>query len=91
MTWLRDAGQISPLKIPVRGYLDIFWRVTDAFSRDRVSANAAGAAFFMIFAIVPALAAMVSLYGLVGDPSQLREQLVDLDAFLPPAMPRSDG
>jgi len=77
---------ISPLKIPVRGYLDIFWRVTDAFSRDRVSANAAGAAFFMIFAIVPALAAMVSLYGLVGDPSQLREQLVDLDAFLPPAM-----
>jgi membrane protein len=77
---------ISPLKIPVRGYIDVFWRVANAFSRDRVSANAAGAAFFMIFAIVPALAAMVSLYGLVGDPSRLREQLVDLDAFLPPAM-----
>ena len=77
---------ISPLSIPARGYLDVFWRVANAFSRDRVSANAAGAAFFMIFAIVPALAAMVSLYGLVGDPSRLRDQLTDLDAFLPPAM-----
>ncbi|MGY6570649.1 MAG: YihY/virulence factor BrkB family protein [Salinarimonas sp.] len=76
----------SPFQIPARGYIDVLWRVANAFSRDRVSANAAGAAFFMIFAIVPALAAVVALYGLVGDPSRLRDQLTDLDAFLPPAM-----
>lgn len=79
-------GAASPLGIPWRGYLDVFRRVARAFSVDRVSANAAGAAFFMIFAIVPALAAMVALYGLIGDPSRLRDQLTDLDAFLPPAM-----
>jgi membrane protein len=82
----RGRKALTPLGIPFRGYVDVFWRVVNAFSRDRVSANAAGAAFFMIFAIVPALAAMVSLYGLVGDPSRLRDQLTDLDAFLPPAM-----
>ncbi|MCC5977762.1 MAG: YihY/virulence factor BrkB family protein [Salinarimonas sp.] len=88
----RDEGKrrgrraVSPLDIPWRGYIDVFRRVGRAFSVDRVSANAAGAAFFMIFAIVPALAALVSLYGLVGDPSRLRDQLTDLDAFLPPAM-----
>ena len=82
----RGRKALTPLGIPLRGYVDVFWRVANAFSRDRVSANAAGAAFFMIFAIVPALAAMVSLYGLVGDPSRLRDQLTDLDAFLPPAM-----
>ncbi len=76
----------SPLGIPLRGYIDVFWRVASAFSRDRLSANAAGAAFYMIFAIVPALAAIVALYGLAGDPSRLRDQLVDLDAFLPAAM-----
>jgi len=82
----RGRKALTPLGIPFRGYVDVFWRVANAFNRDRVSANAAGAAFYMIFAIVPALAAMVSLYGLVGDPSRLRDQLVDLDAFLPPAM-----
>lgn len=82
----RGRRALTPLEIPFRGYLDVLWRVAGAFNRDRISANAASAAFYMIFAIVPALAAVVSLYGLVGDPSQLREQLVELDAFLPPAM-----
>ncbi len=82
----RGRKALTPLGIPFRGYVDVFWRVANAFNHDRVSANAAGAAFFMIFAIVPALAAVVSLYGLVGDPARLRDQLVDLDAFLPPAM-----
>jgi membrane protein len=82
----RGRRAVSPLGIPWRGYLDVLFRVARAFSVDRVSANAAGAAFFMIFAIVPALAAMVSLYGLIGDPARLRDQLGDLGAFLPPAM-----
>ena len=82
----RGRHAASPLGIPLRGYIDVFRRVARAFTVDRVSANAAGAAFFMIFAIVPALAAMVSLYGLIGDPARLRDQLTDLDAFLPPAM-----
>ncbi len=80
----REAG--SPFLIPKAGLHDVAWRVLRGITRDRVSANAAGAAFFLILAIVPALAALVSLYGLAGDPAQLREQLEDLDGFLPPAL-----
>jgi len=82
----RGRAATSPLQIPVSGLRDVLWRVFRGISRDRVSANAAGAAFFLILAIVPALAALVSLYGLAGDPAQLREQLDDLQGFLPPAL-----
>jgi membrane protein len=82
----RGRAATSPLQIPLTGLRDVLWRVYRGISRDRVSANAAGAAFFLILAIVPALAALVSLYGLAGDPAQLRERLDDLQGFLPPTL-----
>ncbi|MFN3687076.1 YihY/virulence factor BrkB family protein [Salinarimonas sp.] len=80
----RDAK--SPFQIPWRGWGDIFWRVVEGYSRDRIGANAAGAAFFLVFAIVPTLAAMVSLFGLVADPATLRGQLTELTGLVPQAM-----
>ncbi|GGK30335.1 YihY/virulence factor BrkB family protein [Salinarimonas ramus] len=77
----RDAT--SPWAIPRRGLRDVFWRVIEGYTRDRIAPNAAGAAFFLVFAIVPSLAALVALFGLVADPQVLSQQLDDLEGFLP--------
>ncbi|MGJ3265029.1 MAG: YihY/virulence factor BrkB family protein [Salinarimonas sp.] len=77
----RDAT--SPWRMPRRGLRDVFWRVLDGYTRDRIAPNAAGAAFFLVFAIVPSLAALVALFGLATDPQVLSEQLDDLEGFLP--------
>ena len=49
-----------------------------------MSTMAAGTALFSILAIVPALAAVVSIYGLVADPHAIRTQLGGLEQVLPP-------
>ncbi len=46
---------------------------------------AAGCAFYATLALFPALAMLVSIYGLVFDINTLAPQLVTLQAFLPPA------
>ncbi|WP_372424603.1 YihY/virulence factor BrkB family protein [Salinarimonas chemoclinalis] len=77
----RDAT--SPWRIPPEGLRDVFWRVLEGYGRDRIAPNAAGAAFFLVFAIVPSLAALVALFGLVADPEVLSGQLDELEGFLP--------
>jgi len=80
----RDAQH--PWQMPLRGWRDVLWRVLEGYTRDRIAPNAAGAAFFLIFAIVPTLAALVALFGLVADAEVLSEQLDDLAGFLPAGM-----
>jgi membrane protein len=45
---------------------------------------AAGTALFAIMAVVPALAAVVSVYGLIADPRQIHDHLLGLEKVLPP-------
>ncbi|WP_349370446.1 YihY/virulence factor BrkB family protein [Salinarimonas sp.] len=82
----RGRGAESPWSLPFRGWRDVLWRVVEGYTRDRIAPNAAGAAFFLMFAIVPTLAALVALFGLVADPEVLSEQLDDLEGFLPPGL-----
>lgn len=82
----RGRGAESPWSLPFRGWRDVFWRVVEGYTRDRIAPNAAGAAFFLMFAIVPTLAALVALFGLVADPEVLSERLDDLEGFLPPGL-----
>jgi uncharacterized BrkB/YihY/UPF0761 family membrane protein len=63
----RDA--VRPLDIPVRGWWQVAERVLSESSRDNLSVVAAGCAFYALFAIFPALSALISLYGLVADPA----------------------
>jgi membrane protein len=44
---------------------------------------AAGVAFYAFLALVPALIALVSVYGLVADPADVRQQVQDLSSSLP--------
>ncbi|HLY45563.1 MAG TPA: YihY/virulence factor BrkB family protein [Stellaceae bacterium] len=57
------------------------WR---RIAKDNLSALAAGAAFQALFAIFPTLTAVVSVYGLVADPSMVERQISAIQGVLPP-------
>lgn len=78
----RDAER--PAEIPAKGWVDIFWRLVISFFGDRLPSVAGGIAFFIVLSIFPAVAAFVSLYGLLADLSTVREQLDGLRGVLPP-------
>ena len=77
----RDA--IRPLDIPVRGWWQVAERVLSESSRDNLSVVAAGCAFYALFAIFPALSALISLYGLVADPANIEQSFGMLSYVLP--------
>ncbi|KAA0113822.1 YihY/virulence factor BrkB family protein [Methylobacterium sp. P1-11] len=77
----RNADQ--PSEIPALGWHDILWRVVLSVPRDRVFATAGGVAFFALLAIFPALATIVSLYGLFLDPTAIGQHLSLLAGVLP--------
>ena len=72
-----------PSGIPGKGWKDIFWRVVTEFSDDRVTLIAAGATFYLLLALFPALAAFVSLYGVVADPTTIADHISFLGGMLP--------
>src|SRR4051794_13997133 len=64
----RGREATSPTEIPARGWKDTLWRVYDEINKDRILAVAAGVTFFYgLLALFPALAALVSIYGLFAD------------------------
>jgi membrane protein len=77
----RDAN--TPSHIGWQGWKDILWRVVAEFSADRVTLIAAGATFYSLLALFPALAAFVSLYGFVADPTTIADHIAFLGGFLP--------
>jgi len=52
-------------------------------SEDRLFGEAAAVAFYSLLAVFPALAALISLFGLVADPAAVAERLRTLAATLP--------
>ena len=53
-------------------------------SRDNIMLVAAGIAFYIMLSIFPALGALVSLYGLVGNPADVAARIGDYGSLLPP-------
>ena len=54
-----------------------------SISADRVLAVAAGVTFYGLLAVFPAVAALVSLYGLFADPVAIKGHLDQLSSLLP--------
>jgi membrane protein len=73
-----------PKDIPPRGWLDIAWRVIKRFGSDNVSLIAAGLAMYGLLSIFPALAVLVSIYGLFATPADVVSQMNSFASFLPP-------
>ena len=77
----RDAR--VPTDIPIRGWRDILLRVLKSISQDRVLAIAGSVAFFTLLAVFPAIAVIVSLYGIFADPHVIGDHLRLLAGILP--------
>ena len=67
----RGRTAATPSDIPAKGWWDIGWRVFKGIQEDRVLLVAAGVTFYGLLALFPAVAALVSLYGLFTDPASL--------------------
>jgi len=73
----------SPAQIPARGWWNILRRAIADFSNKRLMTEAAGITFYALLALFPALAAMVSLYGLFADPNTIASQVDALNGVIP--------
>lgn len=65
----------KPTDIPPRGWKDVLIRTKAETKQDRVNLLSAGVAFYALLAAVPALVAVVSIYGLVANPSTIDHQM----------------
>src|SRR5437764_11784610 len=73
----------TPSDIPARGWKDILWRVYAGISDDRILANSAAVTFYALLALFPAIAALVSVYGLFSDPASIQQHLDSVSGVLP--------
>ncbi|MEW5729945.1 MAG: YihY/virulence factor BrkB family protein [Pseudomonadota bacterium] len=72
-----------PSEIPKAGWWQVAKRVWNNVGHYELSVVSAGVAFNEFFALFPALAAAVSIYGLVADPQTVQTQMQALAGFLP--------
>src|SRR5215469_7560513 len=78
----RSRPAATPSDIPARGWKDILLRIWTNIGKDRVVLVAAGVTFYSLLAIFPAIAALVALYGLFADPSQIAAYVDSLSGVL---------
>jgi membrane protein len=77
----REAGR--PTQIPPVGWKDILLRSWGEVSQANLFLVAGGVTYAILLALFPGLAALVSIYGLVMDPSQIEKQVASLTGILP--------
>lgn len=72
-----------PQQIPARGWKDIAVRAWQEVSDNNIFLVSGGVTYAVLLALFPGLAALVSLYGLAFDPSQIEQQVQALSGALP--------
>ena len=72
-----------PRDLSASGWWDLLLRVKGQVAEDRLTIIAAGVAFYALLAVFPALATLVSVYGLVFDPQAVVQQLESLRGVVP--------
>ena len=79
----RGRGAKAPTKIPPKGWRDVLSRVFHGISEDRITTISGGVTFFVLLALFPGLAGLISLYGLFADSSTIGQHLSSLEGILP--------
>jgi membrane protein len=77
----REAAE--PQQIPPRGWKQVLRRSWHELSDNNIFLVAGGVTYAILLALFPGLAALVSIYGLVFNPSQIEQQMNLLDSILP--------
>lgn len=73
----------APHRIPPKGWKDIALRVKDEIAADHVGLIAAGVAFYGLMALFPAITALLAIGGLMVEPSQIVDQISQLEGVVP--------
>lgn len=81
-------GADSPTRIPAKGLVAVLKRSLHQVKTDNVSILAASVAFYLFISLIPALAATISLYGLIAEPVEVVDTVSDLTAGMPRAAQR---
>ena len=63
--------------------MDVLWRAWNEVSDANLFLVAGGVTYAVLLALFPGLAALVAIYGLVLDPSQVERQVSALSGVLP--------
>lgn len=66
-----------PGEIPSRGFLDVGKRVLAEIKEDNIPVVAAGCAFYAWVALIPALIALIMIYGLVASEATIQRQITE--------------
>jgi membrane protein len=82
-TTQKTPSASSAAKAARVSWTDVLKQLYARFSKDRVMAVAAGVTFYALLSIFPAIAAFVSLYGLLGDPGKIQGYLDTMKDILP--------
>ena len=80
----RGREATGPTQIPPPGWKDILLRSWREVSDNNIFLAAGGVTYAVLLALFPALAALVSIYGLLLDPAQVEQQVKSLSSILPP-------
>lgn len=73
----------SPSKVSYTGWKTILKSVIDQVGENNISIISAGVAFYSFLAVFPAIAALVSIYGLAMDPQSIQDQLSKISGMMP--------
>jgi hypothetical protein len=81
----REAGRdaTAPHEIPLKGWKNVIKRAGAGFLQDRIMAEAASITFYVLLALFPAIAALISVYGLFTNPAQIGNELASLSGVIP--------
>jgi membrane protein len=80
----RGRSADKPSDISKQGWKDILWRTKDEMKKDNLSIVSAGVAFYIFLGIIPALGALISLWGFVAEPTTIQQQVDSMTGVLPP-------
>lgn len=79
----RGRQATRPREVPPRGWLDVLKRTRQGIRDTNASIIAAGVAFYAFLALVPALIAVVAIYGLVANPADVKDQITSFTSAAP--------
>jgi membrane protein len=71
----RGRRATRPAHVPPRGWFDVLKRTKRSFRDTHASIIAAGVAFYAFLALIPALIALVIVYGFVANPADVKDQI----------------
>jgi membrane protein len=74
----------APWQIPARGWADILRRAWKDTSERNLPLVAGGVTYYLLLALFPAVAAIVSVYGLLANPAGVTKIVQSLSGMLPP-------